>query len=356
MTDVNWFTLNREQQMALYPQLVRQIFSRTASPGPEETNALMPIGLGPEVVQIEITTYCNLKCRECGRTKGVNEGTWVSGNMALDTYKEVIAKLPPASKVFLQGVGEPSMHPHFEELIRLAVESGKYREICFNSNGLPHKDEFWAELARKYPSISPALSIDSLDPVVAERCRSGTNAEMLFHRLRLFHEIFPNLIVALVASRMNLDDIPLTLEKIASVGPILVGIQDVITDDKTVELGADDHTRLSTLIDAALAKSPNLKVHWGTKSTGLKRCIAPFLANFVTLEGHLTPCCALTTSEPFSQTSLLGDVSWDEVRSAPGVERWMRDYLVADPEPCRHCTFNPALDREADRRGVRASG
>ena len=77
------------------------------------------------------------------------------------------------------------MHPHFVEIIRMAVESKKFGDIWFNTNAHTHDEVWWRELAR-FPQVVVVLSIDSLDPEIAEICRSTTNVETLCSRLKLF--------------------------------------------------------------------------------------------------------------------------------------------------------------------------
>lgn len=353
MNQVMWDALTPEQQRQLYPQLIRQVFAHDGPLSEPEVRAILPPLSAPESVQIEITTWCNLKCRECGRTKLMAEGKWVNGHISLDTYRTILEKLPPAQRISLQGVGEPTIHPEFVELVRLAVESRKYPRIAFVTNGLTHKDEYWAGLGRDYGNyLEPTLSIDSLDPVVAERCRAGTDVELLFHRLQLFRQVLPNIGIGLVASKLNLEDIAATFEKIARLGPGKMHINYVITDDESVALDAEAERVLRQIIAATTAAYPNFLIHGNELSTGLKRCIRPFLAPFITFDGFLTPCCALTDPTQFKQTSLLEHDDWNGVRSSEGVMDWMRSYVVQDPPPCRGCPFNP-VHTESSRAFVK---
>ena len=351
MSEIPWEALNQEQRRQLYPRLIRQVFAPGGPAAELVAPAILPAAQGPESVQIEITTWCNLKCRECGRTKMTALGTWVNGHIALDTYAATLEKLPAAKRIILQGVGEPTMHPQFTELVRLAAESGKFERIVFNTNGHTHKDDFWVNLAQRYP-CAVSLSVDSLDPVIAERCRSGTDAELLFARLALFRQIFSGFYVTLVASKMNLHDIAATIDKMASLGPGTLAIQSVITDDAEIALDDRDAATLHATIAHAAATTPHLRVQWEFTSTGLRRCVAPFLAPFVTVEGYLTPCCVLIEPSAYGWTSLIGDQSWEQATASPGVMNWTQSYLREDPAPCRACPFNPA--REGDTRPASA--
>jgi MoaA/NifB/PqqE/SkfB family radical SAM enzyme len=248
--------------------------------------------------------------------------------------------------VVLQGVGEPSLHPHFEDLVRTALETGKYGCVVFNTNGHSHDEAYWRQLAATY-RLAVGLSIDSLDPEIAELCRAGTDVALLESRLRLFKEIIPSTFfsVTLVSSKLNLRDIPLTLRKIAEIGDILVAIQGVITTDEGIALEPDDNQWLIEQVAGLQREFPGFLVfgadgHSGI-SNNLKRCVAPFLAPFVTIDGDLTPCCAGIDPSAYRWTSLLDGRDWDAIRSSDGVMDWFRSYLSEDPPMCRSCSLNP---------------
>jgi MoaA/NifB/PqqE/SkfB family radical SAM enzyme len=341
---VSWFDLSEAEKDRIYPLAVRSAFGEGTIPNDVAAQVFIPPMRSLESVQIEITTWCNLACRQCSRTKGIAAGTWTNGHIALDDYATIVAKLPSAWRLILQGVGEPSLHPHFADLVRLASETGKYGYVAFNTNGHSHNEPYWRELAAKY-RCSVSLSIDSLDPEIAELCRSGTDVAVLASQLLLFKEIFPGFSVTLVASRMNLRDIPRTLRKIAEIGGIPVGIQGVITADEGVALDAGDNLWLSGEALSIMGEFPGFNVTGADGNAGisgdLKRCVAPFVAPFITIGGELTPCCAGIDPAAYQRTSLLDERTWDAVRASAPVTDWFRSYVAEDPPMCRACSFNP---------------
>lgn len=88
------------------------------------------LGWLPEVVHVELTTRCDLRCPGCYvRASGAPEE-----DMPVDLFRKVVAelaKLPLLNITF--GGGEPTMHPDFPSLVRIAREAGL--ELAMTTNG-----------------------------------------------------------------------------------------------------------------------------------------------------------------------------------------------------------------------------
>ena len=88
-------------------------------------------------VYVEITTYCNLKCKGCSRTNSIEKHTWHGGtetnwnnqHMSVEEFTEIVNGIPPIRLVRLFGIGEPTMHPSLPELIAIAHSKRKFKEI-----------------------------------------------------------------------------------------------------------------------------------------------------------------------------------------------------------------------------------
>lgn len=327
-----------------YPALVHSAFGSGLAPAAEVAVNLMPPMTRLDSAQIEITTYCNFACRECSRTKKIAANAWQNVHMPFERYRAIVEKLPPTRMIYLQGIGEPSMHPNFVDMLRFASDSGKFDSIHFNTNAHTHDDAYWQSLAG-FRGITIALSVDSLDPVIAERCRSGTDANLLWHRLELFRDTFTWFIVALVASRLNLLDIETTLRKIAALGKVPVQITPVISDDISVVLRPEDEAWLAERMASIRRDYPNFSVYFNanTPSFGAneKRCVRPFLNPFFTVDGSLTPCCNAVSPAHYQQLRVDDDRDWDAIRNDPRVTGWVGSFIQADHKICLGCSLNP---------------
>ena len=107
--------------------------------------------------QIEITTHCNFECFYCaGRNMPQR-------NMEWDLFASIIGSIPPGPHVVsLQGEGEPTVHPRFWDMAETVRTRGLVPYTITNGScAEPGK------FAAAFPNV--AVSIDTLDPVEAER-------------------------------------------------------------------------------------------------------------------------------------------------------------------------------------------
>jgi MoaA/NifB/PqqE/SkfB family radical SAM enzyme len=82
-------------------------------------------------LQLEVAGACNAACAYCALTcyKGVREG----GLMDMATFERMEPHFAAAGLVYLQGWGEPLLHPRFWEMARRAKASGA--RVGFTTNG-----------------------------------------------------------------------------------------------------------------------------------------------------------------------------------------------------------------------------
>lgn len=97
---------------------------------------------GLQVVNIELTTYCNLSCKYCSKNKFGHE---LKGkNMDWGLYCKILDLLPKDITLALYLSGEPLMLPNLHEYIRFAKERG-FKETRIHTNatlldeGMTHK-------------------------------------------------------------------------------------------------------------------------------------------------------------------------------------------------------------------------
>ncbi|MBC3888129.1 radical SAM protein [Acetobacterium paludosum] len=86
-------------------------------------------------IYIELTNRCNLDCEMCFRH------TWdtVEGDINLNLLKSIreqLKELPALEQVFFGGIGEPTVHPQFKEVVELFAEY----ELLITSNGIMSED------------------------------------------------------------------------------------------------------------------------------------------------------------------------------------------------------------------------
>jgi MoaA/NifB/PqqE/SkfB family radical SAM enzyme len=92
----------------------------------------MEILAAPAWLQLDITHKCNLACAMCPR----NMLSLGSDEMALDVFGKIVDRVShlKLEMVSLTGMGEPLMHPHLFEMIRLLVN--KQVAVSTTTNGI----------------------------------------------------------------------------------------------------------------------------------------------------------------------------------------------------------------------------
>lgn len=84
----------------------------------------------PAFVWLEITLSCQLRCQHCYASSGPQLG---HGQMRLADWKQVITELAAHGTRFVQFIGgEPTIHPHFAELLAFAGDLGLGIEVYSN--------------------------------------------------------------------------------------------------------------------------------------------------------------------------------------------------------------------------------
>jgi MoaA/NifB/PqqE/SkfB family radical SAM enzyme len=101
--------------------------------------------------QLEITTRCNFDCFYCaGRDMPQKDMSW-------ETFTKIMLSIPGKGySVWLQGEGEPSLHPQFEAMARYVRQQGHNPYTILNGSRVNIKS-----LPALFPTIG--FSIDTLE-------------------------------------------------------------------------------------------------------------------------------------------------------------------------------------------------
>jgi len=306
-------------------------------------------------LQIEVTTHCNLACVECSRTVGVRAGTWTDTHLGLAQLKTLIANSPPAEILVLQGVGEPLLNPELVAITAYARTSGRFRLITLNSNAVTRDIDYFRRL-RQAGLNYVCVSVDSFHPDIAEACRGGTRVAKLKSQFVAIYREFNAVVVSMVASRLNLFDLPQTLRELDELGAevfvdrrFVVEIQPVIDYQPAganVPSNALDRGQLAMLkrmIETIQPALPRLALQLNTATIDQPhrgtRCARPFFSPFITARGYLTPCC--TTFDPaiYGHTNILM-MTMAEAWTTPAVRDWLARYLNRGDAICEGCCYN----------------
>jgi MoaA/NifB/PqqE/SkfB family radical SAM enzyme len=96
-------------------------------------------------LQVEVTTHCPAACVYCPRT--VYRRLWRPRHMSLETFRLLSASLARCGMVYLQGWGEPLVHPELFEMVRLAKAAGC--RVGMTTSGMPADEQTCLRLVRE---------------------------------------------------------------------------------------------------------------------------------------------------------------------------------------------------------------
>jgi MoaA/NifB/PqqE/SkfB family radical SAM enzyme len=303
-----------------------------------------PTAFEIDTVQIETTSWCNLKCQGCLRTSRLGRGHWTDSHMTADSFQRLLANLPDCRVLILNGTGEPMLNPDLAEIVSMARKSSKFKGITFNSNGLARDVADFVKVAEAGLSYL-SVSVDSLTQDIADQVRAGTKTGKLAERIADLVRCLPiPLTITTVVSRANLHDVAETLESLNQLGQFtvfLTEMSDVERLDGQPSLSGpiDAHERriLHALAAKAGMRLANLEIILTQPlETGGVRCEAPFRHPFINVDGFLTPCCTLTDANHYGEQSVFRQPLKAAFMSAKALA-WRQAYAEREPAACQGC-------------------
>ena len=150
----------------------------------------------PTTLQLEISSMCNALCYGCIRTDQTN----FNGKLPIIPDKKML-QLPTLKKIFEQfttvktldfcgTVDDPFMHPHFNDILRLALDSG-IKNIKIHTNGSIRDADYWketAEILNQFTTHNLKFSIDGLRDTNHLYYRQRTNFDKIMKNAQAFIE------------------------------------------------------------------------------------------------------------------------------------------------------------------------
>ena len=279
----------------------------------------------PDFVQIEPVGQCNLRCRMCAiqfRRDGPPHGPLAF--MPFDTFTGLIAQFPALRSLHLQGLGEPTMHPRFFEMVAYAASRGI--RVSTNSNLT-----LWSERrARQCVSSGLAelsVSLDAADPAIFERIRQGAHFGKVLRNLRRVIAARAaagatlDVRIVMVLMRENLADLPALVRLAAAEGVFRVFVQHLCHDFEEHTLPAVYRPMRSFIHDQvldgvapALVERAFSAARAAATETGvelrlprvsgtpaprqtLPRCDWPWRGSYISYRGEAMPCCMVGTPD-----------------------------------------------------------
>jgi len=175
----------------------------------------------PSVLQIEVTSRCQLKCTFC--PNGVLGDNWVRGDFPWELYRDELAPYFSAVDwVYLQGWGEPLLHPHLWDMFRLARE--KAQRVGFTSNGVLLTGSHTRRLVAEGGDLID-ISFSGNTPATHEALRRGSKFDRLKRNVQHLAEVKaqanadrPTIVLSYLLTRPSIYELPGFIDTAANLG------------------------------------------------------------------------------------------------------------------------------------------
>jgi len=131
-------------------------------PWPEITSRM------PEIVTLETTTICNLRCVMCPQSY---PGIPNPQSMSVETVERLMKILSDTQIIEAHGVGEPIANPRFFDILNV-LEPLRGREIVINCNGHLLTEQKIDQLLKSVLTLIN-FSLDAATPETYKRIRGG---------------------------------------------------------------------------------------------------------------------------------------------------------------------------------------
>ena len=290
---------------------------------------------------LETTNYCNLDCSFCNRTDVIGP----LKHMSLEDWGKLLdgIKHHPIEEAKLMGMGEPMLHPQFDEVCKMFKEVFPNSKLIVATNcqynireGLEFRRKFQECL--KYIDLL-YFSIDGWGESY-ERDRSPAKWSKLLKFLEDFKTINRydcECVVNYVVNAYNVDDIE-KVDKLRidnNLGMLRLNIAQIWDEDTKMsdDLATSGYTieQLDYLRDTW---SDNIM---GRSKWDFKDCFWVNNGLYTTVEGHVKMCCLNTGAEPFGN---LFENSIDEIRLMDDYQNVKKGCNTNNPTShCKNCSY-----------------
>jgi len=320
----------------------------------------------PRFVQIEPVGQCNLRCEMCAiqfRRDGPPHGPLAF--LAFDDFQRLVEGFGEIDELQLQGLGEPTMHPRFFDMVRWASDRGI--RVSTNSNLT-----LWSERrARQCVESGLAtlhVSLDAATPELYERIRRGAHFSKVMRNLRRVMAARRavdsplHVRVVTVLMRQNLHELPAIVRLASAEGVTDLFVQYLCHDfeerslpdeyrpmrDFIHEQALDGVPRamLARAFDDARAAAEADGVHLrlpplerDATPPAAPRCDWPWRGAYVSYRGEAMPCCMVSTPDRINFGNML-DEGVARIWGGAAYQRFRDQLAGGEPSPiCRSCSL-----------------
>ena len=284
---------------------------------------------------LETTNYCNLDCSFCNRDEVIGS----LKHMSLDDRGKLLdgIKHHPIQEAKLMGMGEPMLHPQFDEVCRMFKEVFPKCKLIVATNCQYNINDKFRECMKYIDMLY--FSIDGYKESY-ERDRSPAKWSKLLKFLEQFKSVDRydcDVVVNYVVNAYNVQDIRKVdkLRKENNLGQLRLNIAQIW--DADIKMSDDIATSGYTEKDLNYLRDNWNEQIMGKSKWDFKDCFWVNNAIYTTVEGNIKMCCMNTGAEPFGN---LFENSIDEIRLMDDYQNVKKGCQTNNPTShCQNCSY-----------------
>ena len=311
----------------------------------ELENGIEVLNSHPRRLVLELTNACNLNCVMCGRNAANFKPTFFD----MENFYSLEPLMDTIEEVTLMGWGEPTIHPHFNEMLEIINRHAARKYFCSNGMNLQKiKNAIF-----DYNVDVFAISLDGATDETNSRIRRGSNINQIKADLQDIVKIkkerglkYPWINFVFCAMRSNIRELPDLVRLAAEIGieEVKVVYLTVFEEALLEETlwGHEDIVR--KVFEEAICISEELGVvlklpHYiGEDEAGdklHKDCYVAWRDFFVGSDGYVRPC--MSTYTKFFEYDRNKDFM--EMWNASEYQNYRRivNNQISMDDPCKRC-------------------
>lgn len=299
----------------------------------------------PRRLVFELTNLCNLNCVMCGR----NAADFKPTIFDMDWFRWFEPMFDTVEEVTLMGWGEPTMHPHFKEMLEIIDRHSARKYFCSNGMNLGKiKDALF-----DYHVDVFAVSLDGATHETNSRIRRGSDIGLIYNNLEEIVHIkrergltYPWINFVFCAMKSNLQEIPAMVQLAADIGidEVKVVYLTAFDEEMSKEVLWDCQDEVRRIFQEAeeladklgiLLKFPHIQGEDEAGKKLHKDCYVAWRDFFLGSDGYIRPCM----STPVQFMKFNTGKSFEEMWNDEQYQKYRRTVNVSTDMdiPCRRC-------------------
>lgn len=304
----------------------------------------------PRFIEVETTTFCNLRCKMCEHTYWDEKPR----HMGFEQFRCILDQFPMLKWIGLTGIGSSFLNEDYMRMLRYVKSKNIYCEI-YDSFFLLNRDIASELIDIKLDRL--IMSIDAATKESYEKIRGGASFDRVLYNLKNLIELkkkrkahYPEITFHYIISKENIHEVIPFMDMIRSlthgelVSILFTGILHTFKEIKEMKVDVPDE-----LIKEIISKSKELRIKVAVNRNILRKesvnqCIE-WTMPFIFVDGSVVPCCIgnEANQREFQRETALGNIFQDSFSDIWYGERYteLRQSIKKGkiPPSCKNCTL-----------------